>query len=176
VVDLRLPSLPGDFPTPRRERLRLQDATPYPPKPDWYAQSEPQWVCYWWLSQGRKSRGLPTLRPVGPNAPPERGATFFHEVRIPVLGIFARTEETRVDFLIPGYGGAGYDALAIDPANAFTHPDPAMDLVKRQVLAVQANIQLIWIDTARLEAGDFDVIEAALRGDDQSSLARTGAP
>jgi hypothetical protein len=170
VVDLRLPSLPGDFPTPRRRRYRLQDDTPYPPKPERFVNSLPEWVVYWWLSQGRR----PRLRPVGPNAPPERGATFFYQVRPPIFGVFARTEEVRVDFLLPGFGSAGYEALAIDPRNAWTHRDPDLDILKRQQLAVQANIQLVWIDTERLEAGDFQVIEAALRGEDQSTLARLG--
>jgi hypothetical protein len=83
-----------------------------------------------------------------------------------------QSEVTRVDFLIPGYGDAGYEALAIDPSNAWTHPHPDVDLFKRATLATQANLQLVWIETARLEAGDTEVIEAALKGDDQSPLAR----
>lgn len=165
----------ADLRPPRRQRLRLRPEHPYPDPPPWFVNSLAEWVVYYWLTTGRRSRGLPGLREVGPTTPPVRGETFFYQVQVGNLGQF-QSEATRIDFLLPGFGGAGYEALAIDPANSFTHNDPILDLFKRASLADQENIQLVWIDTERLEAGDFDVIEAALRGEDQSSLARTGMP
>lgn len=171
---LDLPSVPELGGGPRRERYRLRPATPYPPQPPGFLNSLAEWVVMWWLTEGRATIGQPTLQRVGPAQEPERGRTFFYQVRVPVLGVFAQTEETRVDFLIPGYGGAGYEGLCLDPYNTFTHPDPAHDLLKRQVLADQANLQLIWILTDRLEGGDFDVIEQALAGHDESPRSLFG--
>jgi hypothetical protein len=85
-----------------------------------------------------------------------------------------QSEVTRVDFLIPGFGDAGHEALVIDPYNEWTHPHIETDYFKRATLATQASIQLVWIHTSSLEAGDFAIIEAALRGDDQSPRANQG--
>jgi len=167
VVDLLRP--------PRRVKYQLQERDGgYPPKPDAFLNSLAEWVVFWWLSEGRASRGLTTLRPVvGATQPPVRGRTFFYQIRVPNLGHF-QSEVTRVDFLLPSFGDMGYEALAIDPYNTYTHPSVDLDYFKRETLASQARIQLVWIETERLEAGDFDVIEAALVGNDESPRARLG--
>ena len=161
------------FLTLPRNRYRLTDDPPWLTPPDGWMQSLAEWVVWWWLTEGRRSIGQPTLRPVGRGSPPERGRTFFFQVEVPNLGNF-QSEVTRVDFLIPGYGDAAYEALAIDPYNEFTHPDIGLDYFKRATLATQANIGLTWIHTSRLEAGDTTVIEAALAGRDESPRANEG--
>lgn len=169
MAEPRLPDIAGSFRTGRGPRYRLRDDAPYPPPPPWFVNSLAEWVVYYWLTAVRR----PRLRPVGPTQPPVRGRTFFYQVQVPNLGQF-QSEVTRVDFLLPGFGAAGYEALAIDPVNRFTHPTPDLDLFKRASLAAQAGVQLIWIETPRLEAGDFAVIAAALAGRDESGLALRG--
>lgn len=142
----------------------------YPDPPPWWVQSLAEWVVYWWLTTQRR----PPLRAVGPNVPPQRGATFFYQVRVPVLGVFAETDAVRVDFLLPGFGSAGYEALVLDPYNTFTHKSVDLDYTKRDVLAQQAQIQLIWLETGRLEAGDTSAIAGALLGRDESPRAVWG--
>lgn len=163
------------FPRPPPTRYTLRPKLDWDTPPDTWEHSLAEWVVYWYLTAGREGySGLPNLRRVGPDVEPERGATFFFQIEVPNLGLFA-SEVTRVDFFLPGFGSVGYEALAIDPRNDWTHPDPLLDLLKRQTLAVQAGVQLVWIDTGRLEGGDLGVIEAALRGEDESSLALFGA-
>jgi hypothetical protein len=186
MVDLRLPSLPPEFTGQGFERIRyrLQPDEPYPAKPDWFLQSLGEWVVYWWLSQGRRSRGLPTLRPVAADNPPGPGRNvFFHQIQVTALGLFSLTPTTRIDFYLPNWGGMGYDALVLDPYNETVHggfggedreDGLSLDYAKRQILADQAQIRLIWLHSARLDAGDFDVIEAALAGRDESPRAVLG--
>lgn len=176
-----LPSLPRlDLPSiaelagaPRRQHLDLRPILPWLTPPAWFVNSLAEWVVYFYLTVGRAWSGHPVLKPVGPTQEPVRGTTFFYQIRVPNLGHF-QSEVTRVDFLLPGFGGMGYEALAIDPYNTWTHPSPDLDFFKRETLATQANIELIWILTDRLEAGDFEVIEQALRGADESPRALFG--
>lgn len=173
--NLGLPSIPELAGGPRRERAKLYEQPRYLTPPATWVHSVAEWVVYWYLTEGRTPFcGQPTLRPVGPTQQPVRGRTFFFQIEVPNLGHF-QSEVTRVDFLIPGFGDAGFEALAIDPKNNWTHPNPTLDLFKRSTLASQVNIQLIWIDTERLEHGDLQVIEDALAGQDQTSLALVGA-
>lgn len=171
--DLGLPSVPELAGGPPRTRYKLQPELPYPPPPPGFLHSMEEWVTLYYLTTARLTFcGERNLKRVGPGQEPVRGETFFFQVNVPVLGVFAQTEATRIDFLLPGFGSAGYEGLCLDPITPFTHPDPALDLLKRAVLATQANLQLIWLDGASLLAGDFQVIEDALHGADQSSRAR----
>lgn len=169
-----LPALPGNPPRnappapraalPKRDRVTEKSLTPYPPKPAWFVNSLAEWVVYWYLTTVKH------WKRIGPN-PPVLGRSFFYQVSIPALGIFTKTGSTRIDFLIP-QGSGPYKAIAIDPYNNFTHSDSSLDKLKREVLLVQEHILLIWIETARLEAGNFRPIEDALRGIDTSARAR----
>lgn len=170
-----LPDIPELGGAPRRVRYQLRPPSPWlTPPPDWL-HSVAEWVVFWYLTEGRaEETGLPNLKVVSATQPPVRGETFFYQIEIPNLGLF-QSEVTRVDFFLPGFGSVGYEALAIDPRNDWTHPDASLDVFKRATLGQQANIQLVWIDTARLEAGDLAVVEQALRGEDVSSLNLFGA-
>lgn len=161
----RGPTPPPRAALPRRERVTQKSLTPYPPKPAWFRNSLAEWVVYWYLTAIKK------WKRIGPN-PPVLGASFFYQVSIPALGIFTKTESTRIDFLIP-QGSGPYKAIAIDPYNTFTHRDSSLDKLKREVLLVQERILLVWIETAKLEAGEFRPIEDALRGIDTSARARS---
>jgi hypothetical protein len=121
---LDLPSVPELGGGPRRERYSLRPGTPYPPPPPGFLNSLAEWVVMWWLTEGRATIGQPTLQRVGPAQEPERGRTFFYQVRVPVLGVFAQTEATRVDFLIPGYGGRATRGCASTPTTTTPTPTP----------------------------------------------------
>lgn len=161
-------ALAGGARPPRGGGFTQESFRGYPEPPAWFVNSRAEWVVYWYLT-ARKG-----WKRVTNGSPPVRGRTFFYQVSIPALGIFTKTESTRVDFLIPGLGAAGYEALAIDPYNEFTHAAGGLDRLKRQVLDQQEGIQLVWIHTSRLEAGDTAVIEQALRGVDVSPRALGG--
>lgn len=173
----RLPQLPAPprpvgaskivgfkIPRPRNTRESLR---PYPPPPAGWLGPLAEWIVVWYLTTQKG------WKQVGPGSPPIPGKSFYYQVRIPALSIFVNTNNTRVDFLIPlGYGsGGGYNTIAFDPYSEFTHPDRSLDILKRTVLLQQQRILLIWLEDARLVAGDFDVIEAGLRGVDQSGRA-----
>ena len=171
----RLPDVPQLRGGPPRTRYRLTAPPGWQTPPADWVHSLAEWVTYWYLTAGREeATGLPNLRRVGPGVEPQRGATFFFQVEVPNLGLF-QSEVTRVDFLLPGFGSPGYEALAIDPRNNFTHPDASLDVFKRATLGAQAGVQLVWIDTGRLEGGEYDLVEQALRGQDVSSLNLFGA-
>lgn len=173
--DLGLPSVPELAGGPPRTRYKLTETPRWMTPPPGWLNSLAEWVFFWYLSEGRTAFcGKPTLKRVGPMQEPVRGETFFYQIRIPNLGHF-QSEVTRVDFLIPGFGDAGYEALACDPRNNWTHPNPTLDLFKRETLATQAQVQLVWIETDRLENGDLQVAEDALMGIDSTSLALFGA-
>jgi hypothetical protein len=173
--ETRLPGIPELAGGPPRARPRLQPPPRWLTPPPGWVNSLAEWVVFHYLTEGREGfSGRQNLRVVGPRQGPVRGLTFFYQVQVPNVGHFA-SEVTRVDFLLPGFGDAGYEALAIDPRNNWTHPNPTLDLFKRETLATQAGIQLIWVETDRLEGGDFQVIEDALAGQDQTSLALFGA-
>lgn len=175
LPDLSLPGIPELAGGPKRTRYRLIERPGWLVPPPGWLHSVAEFVVYKYLTELRlEFCGRPNLKVVGPRQEPVRGETFFYQIEIPNLGNF-QSEVTRVDFLLPGFGTAGYEALAIDPKNNWTHPNPTLDLFKRQTLATQANIQLVWIDTDRLENGDLQVIEDALRGEDHTSLALFGA-
>jgi len=176
----RLPQLPSaprpvgsskivgfKIPRPRNTREALRG---YPPPPADWPGPLAEWVVAWYLTT-RKG-----WKRIGPGSPPIPGKSYYYQVPIPALGVFVNTQDTRVDFLIPlGYGsGGGYNTIAIDPFTAFTHKDPGLDRLKRAILLQQQRILLIFIDGARLEGGDFEVIEAALRGKDESSKSLGG--
>ena len=61
--------------------------------------------------------------------------------------------------------------IAIDPYTEFTHKDAALDRLKKVVLLQQQKILLVFIEGARLVGGDFEVIESALKGRDESQRA-----
>lgn len=183
MPDLRLPSLPGSFPTGGGPRYKLRDNEPYPPPPAWFVNSLGEWVVWYYLTEHRAQLGNgPNLRPVTETQPPVRGLTFFYQIKVEALGLFSLTPTTRIDFFLPGFGQAGYDALILDPYNEVVHGGFGaefgagydLDIMKRQILAEQANAQLIWLHSSRLDAGDWDMIEAALRGEDQSPRALLG--
>ena len=150
-------------PRPRNTREALRG---YPPPPaDWKGPLA-EWVIAWYLTT-RKG-----WKRIGPGSPPILGKSYYYQVRIPALGIFTNTNDTRVDFLIPlGYGGGGYNLIAIDPYTEFTHKDAALDRLKKVVLLQQQKILLVFIEGARLVGGDFEVIESALKGRDESQRA-----
>lgn len=155
-------SLPGAINLPRNKRVTRDDFLGYPDPPADWVNSLAEWVVFWRLTTFHK------MKRIGPDSPPVEGRTFFYQVSIPALGIFTKTESTRVDFLIP-QGGGQVQTIAIDPYNNFTHADEGLDMLKRQVLLQQEQILLIWIETAALEAGQFSRIDDALMGSDTSA-------
>jgi hypothetical protein len=181
VVDLRLPSLPGEFAGQgqRRQRYRLQEAEPYPAQPDWFLGSLGEWVVYYYLTQVHR----PRFREITQRDPPDGGTyRFFHQIQAQAAGLFALTPTTRIDFYLPNFGGMGYRALVLDPYNETVHggfggegeDGLELDYAKRRILADAESIRLVWLHSARLDAGDFSVIEAALGGRDESPRAVLG--
>lgn len=183
-MSIRLPAIPGDdFAATPRNRYRLAARRePYPPKPDWFLNSLGEWVVYWYLSQGREQVGNgANFRRVSEGQPPIQANSFFYQIRLEALGLFALTATTRIDFYLPGLGGPGYRGLVLDPYNEAVHggfgvgnEGLALDLAKRQVLAEQAQARLIWLHSSRLDAGDFETIEQALAGHDLSPRGMLG--
>lgn len=172
---LRLPTVPEFAGALRVPRPRLAYPLGYPPPPPGFVNSLAEWVVMYYLTTARAILGNgPNLRLLHGVAPVEPRRSFFYQISPPVLGVFSRTEATRVDFLCPGFGSAGYQAVAIDPYNEYTHPDVGLDYAKRNALAIYDNTQLIWIHTSRLENGDFAVIEEALQGGDSSPRHTAG--
>jgi len=156
------------IPRPRQGREALRA---YPPPPADWVNPLDEWVVYYYLTQ-RKG-----WKKIGEGSPPIAGRSFYYQVRVPALSVFVNTRDTRIDFLIPlgrGSGGAGYSAIAIDPYTEFTHKDSSLDQLKKTVLLRQNRILLIFIQAQRLEGGDFEVIEAALRGRDESPRSTGG--
>lgn len=155
------------IPRPRNTRESLR---PYPPPPAGWLGPLDEWIVTFYLTTKKG------WKKVGPGSPPIPGKSFYYQVRIPALSIFVNTDNTRVDFLIPlGYGsGGGYNTIALDPYTEFTHKDASLDRLKRTVLLQQQKILLIFIESARLEGGDFEVIESALRGRDESQRSLGG--
>ena len=149
-------------PRPRRGRSAL---TAYPPPPPGFPGPLAEWVVIWYLTT------VKGWKRIGQGSPPIPGRSFYYQVRVAGLGIFVNTNETRVDFLIPLGRGL---TIALDPISPFTHPNRALDILKRAVLGQQLHITLIWLEDARLVAGDFELIELALRGVDSSYRAHGG--
>jgi hypothetical protein len=178
----QLPSLPTPARAPSltplvrvpRQRRTAESNRPYPPKPDGYLYSLGEWVVEYYLTRikGYKKIGQDgdeyTTTAVIPNR------SFFRQVQVRGLGIFVNTDDTRIDFLIPQGAGVALRDIAIDPYDNFTHPNPALDLLKRTVLMDQQSILLIWLENDRLVAGDFQIIDDALRGIDTSARAHGG--
>lgn len=174
----RLPQLPGPTRPPELAGLlriprarRTQESTrPYPPPPPGYLYSLGEWVVEYHLTRhlGYKQIGPEngdyTTTAVVP------GKSYFRQARVRGLGIFVNTDDTRIDFLIPQGAGAHIRAIALDPYSEFTHPDRALDLLKRAVLG-REGIDLIWLEDTRLVAGDTQIIDDALRGIDSSQRA-----
>lgn len=157
-----------------RQRRTAESQRPYPPPPDGYLYSLGEWVVEFYLTRIKGLKKVGQDNDEYTTAAVIPGRSFFRQVSIAALGIFINTDETRIDFLIPQGPGGVTRAIALDPISAFTHPNPTLDLLKRTVLWQQQRIALIWLDDERLIAGDFTVIDDALRGVDQSSRAHGG--
>ena len=175
----QLPSAPragGGVKTPRipRQRRTAEAQRPYPPPPQDWLYSLGEWVVYYFLTRIKGWQKIGATDDDYSTTTVIPGRTFYQQVRIPALGIFVNTDETRLDFVVPQSRGGAWRSVGIDPFSDFTHPNPSLDLLKRTVLEQQQNMRLVFIEDARLEAGDFEVIEQALRGIDESSRGSGG--
>lgn len=170
----QLPSAPragSGVKTPRipRQRRTAEAQRPYPPPPPGYLYSLGEWVVEHYLTRIKGWQKIGATDDDYTTTVPVSGRSFWQQVRVPALGIFVNTDETRIDFLVPQGRGAPVRSIALDPYDPFTHPNASLDLLKRTVLMQQMQIQLIWLENARLEAGDYQMIEDALRGVDTSA-------
>jgi hypothetical protein len=172
----KLPQLPGaprvsGLKTPRipRQRRTAESQRPYPPPPPGYLYSLGEWVVEDYLTRVKGWQKIGGGEEDTPVPIPQR--SFYQQVRVKALSIFVNTDETRIDFLIPQGTGGSMRAIALDPYDTFTHPDASLDLLKREVLEKQQGIRLVWLENARLEAGDYQIIEDGLRGVDTSGRA-----
>lgn len=157
-----------------RQRRTAESARPYPPAPPGYLYSLGEWITEWYLT---RILGYKKINAAGEDeystavVIPRR--SFFQQVRVQALAIFLNTDETRIDFLVP-QGGGQIRSIALDPYDDFTHPNRALDLLKRTVLEQQQGIRLVFLENDRLLAGDFQIIDDALRGVDTSSRGMGG--
>lgn len=132
---------------------------PYPQPPSWWMASLGEWIVYWWLTEVKKY---------------QEGKDFYYQAPVFAPFLFSSRDFTRVDFLLD-YGPQSavppigrYRALALDPITAFTHPDPNFDRDRRNELEA-AGYLLIFLETDHLRTRPKEVLEAALRGRDESS-------
>lgn len=171
----QLPSAPrvSGVKTPRipRQRRTAEAQRPYPPPPADWLYSLGEWVVFFYLTRIKGWQKIGTTDDDYSTTTVIPGRTFYQQVRVHALSIFVNTDETRIDFLCPQGAGSMVRAIALDPYDPFTHPNASLDLLKRTVLMDQQKIQLIWLENARLEAGDYELIEQALRGVDESARA-----
>lgn len=150
-------SLPG-APNLGRRRGPTQ-AQPYPNPPDNWLASVGEWIVYWWLTEVKRW---------------QEGKDFYYQAPVFAPFLFSSRDFTRVDFLldygpqsaVPPFGR--YRALALDPITAFTHPDPEFDKDRRDELE-EAGYLLIFLETDHLKTRPQEVLEAAIRGRDESS-------
>lgn len=174
----KLPQLPAGprvsgLKTPRvpRQRRTAESQRPYPPPPADWLYSLGEWVVFYYLTRIKGWQKIGSTDDDYTTTTAVKGRTFFQQVRVHALSIFVNTSETRIDFLVPLGSGGSWQAIAIDPRDPFTHPDEALDRLKRIVLEQQQRIRLVFIENVRLIAGDFEVIEQALKGIDESSVS-----
>lgn len=101
---------------------------------------------------------------------------FFYQRHIPAPG-YGLKNEFRSDFwILPGGrggspGGQFSRGYIFDPYNTYTHPTPALDRLRRAILA-QSYFLLIWMYETQLQADPHGVVGLGLRGVDTSPLAR----
>lgn len=140
-------------------RQQLKRMTPYAPMPSWWGASLGEWIVWDYLTRIKRY---------------QEGRDFYYQAPVYAPFLFSSRDFTRIDFLIdfgPSSQAApigGYRALALDPITPFTHPDPAFDKRRRAELE-QAGYLLVFLETDHLTTRPRDVIEAALRGRDESS-------
>ena len=150
-------SLPGAPSLGRRQSVTPE--LPYAPMPDTWMASLGEWIVYDWLTRVKRYK---------------EGVDFYYQAPVFAPFLFSSRDFTRVDFLLD-YGPQSsvppvgrYRALALDPITHFTHPNPNFDRDRRNELE-QAGYLLIFLETDHLRTRPRDVLEAALRGRDESS-------
>lgn len=128
----------------RRER-------PWLDVPPGYAYSALEWYIEWYL----------TRRGVEPNRRRYRlGLDFERQETVGTPGVNVRGF-SRQDFILIR------ERVCLDPYTTFTHPDPILDLRKRQALK-RAGYTLVFLYGPQLEADPGPLIELARQGFDIS--------
>lgn len=140
-------------------RQTVQIAKPYPDRPKWWLGPEGEWIVYWWCTQVKHW---------------QENKDFYYQAPVFAPFLFSSRDFTRVDFLLD-YGPQSavppvgrYRALCLDPITAFTHPDPHFDKERRNELE-EAGYLLIFLEDHDLKFRPKEILEAAIRGRDESS-------
>jgi hypothetical protein len=61
--------------------------------------------------------------------------------------------------------------VVLDPIVLFTHRESGMDRLRRDILA-QNSYLLVWLESSALDTRPDDVVMKAVKGIDESSIAR----
>lgn len=175
----RLPSLsqriPG-APAPQRSlKLTAVSMQPYPDPPPWWGpHSILEWICYDYLKRVKHWSVYGSPDPDGPASP--SGADAWYQAVIPAPGLYQTKGFFRGDFLIIPSGRGGSPGppygrgIVLDPISTFSHRETGEDRLRRDILA-QNSFLLVWLDDAALQTRPRDIIEKALKGQDESSIA-----
>lgn len=119
----KLPQLPtgprpgGGVRTPRipRQRRTAESQRPYPPPPPGYLYSLGEWIVEWYLTRVKGWKKIGAAGDDYTTTTLVPGRSFWQQVRVPALGIFVNTDETRLDFVIPQGAGGQVRSIALDP-------------------------------------------------------------
>lgn len=167
--------IPG-APAPQRGlKLTAQAMQPYPDPPYWWAPHPlTEWIVFDYL---RRVKHWIVYGSPDPNGPPSpQGADAWYQAVIPAPGLYQTKGFFRGDFLIIPSGRGGSPGppygrgIVLDPVSTWTHRESGQDRLRREILA-QAAFLLVWLDDTALQTRPRDIIEKALRGQDESSIA-----
>jgi hypothetical protein len=148
---------------------------PYPPPPREWTQSELEWIVWWVLvERGWKIYGRPNVKG---RTEVYEDADAIYQPAIPVAGLNTVKDFFRADFLLvpgkkaPAPGPPFSRGILLDPVTPWTHPDAGRDRFRRSLLA-KAGYLLVWLDGAELQQRPKELVAAAIRGQDDSSIDR----